>query len=104
LLAEHNNTIILKFYLHVSSEEQLERLHERIKNPAKQWKYNENDFTEATLYNIYHEMYEDCFQHCDKIPWIIVPSDQNWYKEYIILKTILDKLKSLDMQFPGLKK
>ena len=104
LLSKHNNTVILKFYLHVSPEEQQERLEERIKDPAKMWKYNANDFEEAKLWDIYMQMYEDCFENCNIIPWTIVPSDQNWYKEYIIASTLRDTLEGLRMQYPGLKK
>jgi PPK2 family polyphosphate:nucleotide phosphotransferase len=104
LLHEHNHTSILKFYLHVSPKEQKERLTERIQNPKKQWKYNENDFAEAKLWDIYMNMYEDCFEHCDHIAWTIVPADQNWYKEYIIASKIFESLKSLNMKYPGLKK
>jgi PPK2 family polyphosphate:nucleotide phosphotransferase len=104
LLEQHNNTAILKFYLHVSQKEQLERLNERIRDPRKQWKYNENDFSETRLWDIYMEMYEDVFEHCDQIPWIIVPADQNWYKEYLIGTKILETLKSFDMKYPGIKK
>jgi len=104
LLQEHNNTHILKFYLHVSPEEQHERLSERMKEPAKMWKYNEKDFDEAKLWDIYMEMYEDCFAHCNKPEWTIVPADQNWYKENIIATALRDLLKGLDMQFPGMKK
>lgn len=104
LLQEHNNTHILKFYLHVSAEEQQQRLQERIKDPEKQWKYNENDFAEAKLWDVYMQMYEDCFENCNDAPWTIVPSDQNWYKEFIIASAVYDMLKSLDMKFPGLKK
>jgi PPK2 family polyphosphate:nucleotide phosphotransferase len=104
LLEKHNNTRILKFYLHISEEEQRERIAERIKNPEKQWKYNENDIQEAKLWDKYIEMYEDCFDHCSKIPWTIVPADQNWYKENLIATTVYELLKSLDMQYPGLKK
>ena len=104
LLIKHNNTSILKFFLHVSREEQMERLKERTHDPAKMWKYNEKDFSEANLYDEYHKMYEDCFENCDKVPWLIVPADQNWYKEYLMLKTILETLRSLDMKYPGFKK
>ncbi|MEJ0101846.1 MAG: PPK2 family polyphosphate kinase [Bacteroidota bacterium] len=104
LLQEHNNTHILKFYLHISPEEQQERLQERIKDPAKQWKYNENDFAESKLWDIYMKMYEDCFEYCNDVPWIVVPADQNWYKEFVIASAVHDTLKSLDMKFPGLKK
>jgi PPK2 family polyphosphate:nucleotide phosphotransferase len=104
LLVKHNHTQILKFYLHVSPEEQHERLEERIQNPKKQWKYNETDFKEAKLWNDYEGAYEDCFARCNKIPWTIVPSDQNWYKEYIAADALCKTLKSLKMQYPGLKK
>lgn len=104
LLQEHNSTQILKFYLHISPEEQHERLSERMKDPAKMWKYNEKDFEEAKLWDVYMQMYEDCFNNCNMPEWTIVPADQNWYKEYLIASTLRDKLKSLDMQFPGLKK
>jgi PPK2 family polyphosphate:nucleotide phosphotransferase len=103
LLQHHNNTHILKFYLHVSAEEQSTRLKERMEDPAKMWKYNEKDFAEAELYNEYHKVYEDCFEN-SKVPWRIVPADQNWYKEYLMLKAILETLRSLNMKFPGLKK
>lgn len=104
LLAEHNSTVVLKFYLHISPEEQQLRLQERIKDPTKQWKYNENDFAEAKLWDDYMTMYEDCFEKCNDIPWTIVPADQNWYKEHIIAKKLRDALKDLKMQYPGLKK
>jgi PPK2 family polyphosphate:nucleotide phosphotransferase len=104
LLEIHNDTHILKFYLHISPEEQRARLDERIRNPSKQWKYNEADYKEAKLWDEYMKMYEDCFEHCDDVPWAIVPSDQNWYKEYVIAVAVRDLLKGLDMQYPGLKK
>jgi len=103
LLEEHNNTHILKFYLHISKEEQQERLMERMKDPGKMWKYNEKDFEEAKLSDDYRKMYEDCFENCNKIPWTIVPADQNWYKEFIIASALYELLKGLDMKFPGLK-
>ena len=104
LLVDHNNTSILKFYLHVSRDEQQERLRERISDVTKQWKYNENDFLEATLWEAYMNAYEACFKNCSKIPWTIVPSDQNWYKEYLIASSVLETLKNLKMRFPGIKK
>ena len=104
LLQEHGNTIMLKFYLHVSREEQAERLQERFDNPKKHWKYNSKDGEEAKLWDLYRQMYEECFEKCNKPAWIIVPSDQNWYKEYVIAKSLRDALKGLDMEFPDLKK
>jgi|SRR5665213_222330 len=104
LIFQHNSTQILKFYLHVSPEEQQKRLKERIKDPTKMWKYNASDFKEAKLWDIYMQMYEECINGCNNVPWIIVPSDQNWYKEYKISSTLKNTLVDLNMQYPGIKK
>lgn len=104
LLMEHNHTAILKFYLHVSPEEQEARLKERLSDPGKMWKYNEKDFAEAKLWKEYMKYYEECFNKCDQPAWTIVPSDQNWYKEYIIASQLVDTLRKLKMKYPGLKK
>ena len=104
LLVDHNNTTIFKFYLHVSHEEQMKRLNERIQEPRKQWKYNRQDFDESALWNAYMKYYEDVFEHCNKIPWTIVPADQKWYKDYLVAKTVRDALEKLKLQYPGLKK
>ena len=104
LMAEHNSTLIFKFYLHISREEQQERFKERMEDPAKTYKYNENDFKEAELWDQYMQMYEDVFENCNISPWTIVPADQNWYKEYTIAKTIVNGLKELHMKYPQLNK
>lgn len=104
LLTRHNHTHILKFYLHISPEEQQVRLKERIRDPQKQWKYNEKDFEEAKLWKVYMKMYEDAFNHCNKPAWHIIPSDQNWYKDYLVANALHQLLKGLHMQYPGLKK
>lgn len=103
MLQEHNSTTILKFYLHVSAEEQQERLAERMKDPTKMWKYNKKDFEEAKKRDEYIRVYEECFEYCNRPPWVIVPSDQNWYKEYLIAQTLRDALQGLNMQYPGLE-
>lgn len=103
LMEIHNNTHILKFYLHVSEEEQIERLNERIQDPTKHWKFNEKDFEEAKLRDKYIHVYEECFEYCNKIPWTIVPADQNWYKEYLVASKLCDTLKALEMRYPPLK-
>lgn len=103
LLQEHNDTVILKFYLHISKEKQTERLNERLTNKRKYWKSNPNDFIEAKLWDDYMKAYEDCFEQCNAIPWTIVPADQNWYKEYLIATMLLEKLQKLNMKYPPLK-
>lgn len=103
MLTLHNNTVILKFYLHVSREEQEERLKERIEDPKKNWKYNAKDEAEAALRDQYLQMYADVFENCNAIPWTIVPADQNWYKEYVVASKLLDALRGLNMQYPELQ-
>ncbi|MEI8278908.1 MAG: PPK2 family polyphosphate kinase [Bacteroidota bacterium] len=104
LLVQHNNTHILKFYLHVSHDEQINRLEERLRIPQKMWKYSEEDIVESKHWDKYMWCYEDVFNHCNEVPWHIVPSDQNWYKSYIVAKTLRDTLKDLNMKYPGMKK
>ncbi len=104
MLVLHNSTQIFKFYLHISQEEQHIRLKERLEDPTKHWKHNDKDFDESTMWDKYMQAYEDVFQHCNAAPWHIVPSDNNWYKEYLIAKIVTEGLKSLKMEYPGLKK
>ena len=104
LLQEDNSTIILKFYLHVSPEEQQVRLAERTTNIEKAWKYNAADFEEAKRWPTYRSAYEDAFAACNSPEWMIVPADQNWYKEHLIAQTVLTALQNLNMAYPQLKK
>jgi PPK2 family polyphosphate:nucleotide phosphotransferase len=104
LLQESGSTVIVKFYLHVSKKEQAERFEERLTDNQKHWKFNPNDAKEAELWDEYRKAYEDCFAHCNNPPWIIVPADQNWYKEYVIASTMVKTLSKLNMQYPALKK
>jgi len=103
LLSEHNNTIILKFYLHISEDEQTKRLKERIEDPRKMWKYNRNDSIEASLWKDYRRAYEDAIESCNDVKWIVVPADRNWYKEYVVAQTLRDTLRSLNMKYPNLE-
>ncbi|MBL0259196.1 MAG: polyphosphate kinase [Bacteroidetes bacterium] len=104
-LLSESNTVVLKFYLHISKEEQIERLNERLHDPSKMWKHNENDLKERDFWPQYMKAYEDAFANCSEIiPWNIVPADQNWYKEYLILKKVVEALQALKLKYPGLKK
>ena len=100
-----SGTTVLKFYLHVSKEEQLIRLEERMSDKTKMWKYNENDIKEREFWNEYMKAYEAVFENCSKYAnWHIIPADQNWYKEYIIATKVVETLEGFKMKFPGLKK
>jgi PPK2 family polyphosphate:nucleotide phosphotransferase len=103
LLTVHNNTMVFKFYLHISPEEQQARFKERLEDPRKMWKYNKRDFEEAAMWEKYMKVYEDVFQNCNVLPWTIVPADQNWYKEYVIAKEVVEALTKLDMKYPQIK-
>jgi PPK2 family polyphosphate:nucleotide phosphotransferase len=103
-LLQGNNTHILKFYLHISKEMQSERLLERTTNPEKFWKHDDGDFRVASKFDNYLNSYEKIFKNCDKPDWHIIPSDQKWYKEYLIASIILEKLNSLDLQYPPMVK
>jgi len=104
LLEQHSNTLILKLYLHVSHEEQRERLTERMKVPEKMWKYNAKDFEESDKWDIYMNYYEEAFEACNKVPWHIIPADQNWYKSYSVAVLLRDMLKEQKMKYPGMKR
>lgn len=101
LIAEENNTTIVKLYLHVSEEEQLKRLDERMHNPEKMWKYNQKDLEERRFWPEYRQAYEDVFLHCSKVaPWHIIPTNKNWYKEYMVAKIVKEALEKMNPQFP----
>lgn len=102
LLVQHNNTVLLKCYLHLSPGEQQKRLQERIDDPTKHWKHNSKDREEAKLWDKYMDMYEAVFAACKEVPWHIIPADQNWYKEYCVAKLLVDALEGLQMQYPKL--
>ena len=101
-LLEESGTKVLKFYLHISEEEQHKRFQERLSNPMKNWKYNPSDSETARKWPEYRRAYQKVFEYCDDIPWHIVPSDKNWYKEYIIAKKVSETLLDLKLTFPNL--
>lgn len=101
LLLKQNDTVVLKFYLHVSENEQRERLAERETDPTKFWKHNPNDKQTLDNRHKFISCYETLFEHCkEHAPWHIVPADKNWYKEYIVVKTLWETLKKLPLAYP----
>lgn len=95
-------TIVLKFYLHISRTEQKERIENRLHHPMKKWKYSEQDFVTNEKYDQYIDVYEKIIDKCNVSPWIIVPSDDKWYRNYFVAHTIVQKLKSLKLTYPAL--
>lgn len=103
LLEFDNNTIIFKFYLHISYEQQAIELQQRIDEREKNWKHNPNDWKEREHWDEYMRCYEDVINRCNVVPWTIVPVDKRWYRNYIVAKTIVKKLESLKMEYPPLE-
>jgi len=102
-LLEQNGTRVLKFFLNVSKEAQLERLNERLENPEKYWKHNDGDWDTRTKFDEYQAVYDSIFERCSLIPWHFVPADSNWQKLYYVARTVHQTLKSFDLQWPLLK-
>lgn len=96
----NNNTIILKYYLHISEEEQIARIKKRKMQPNKRWKYEESDVRATRQREEYLNVYERLLKECTVAPWHIVPADKKWYRNYYILKTIMDKLNQYDIDYP----
>jgi PPK2 family polyphosphate:nucleotide phosphotransferase len=101
MLADEGTTI-LKFYLHISKEEQKERLQARLDEPHKRWKFDKRDLVERKLWPEYMKAYEDVLHQTstDWAPWYIVPANRKWYRDWVVSKVIVETLKGLNMQYP----
>ena len=95
------HTTIVKFYMHISPEEQLKQLTERIEEPKKFWKHQDGDWEERKSWDKYREAYEYVINKSE-VEWTILPCDQEWYRDYIAAKTIVDALEKLQLAFPPL--
>jgi PPK2 family polyphosphate:nucleotide phosphotransferase len=97
-----NGIIVLKFFLHVSKEEQKKRFLERIERPEKNWKFSVNDVKERAFWDDYMGAYEDAFNHTSTewAPWHIIPADRKWFTRLAVGWVILDKLRKLNLQYP----
>lgn len=100
LVAE--GTTVLKFFLHISKDEQKERLEKRLAEHDKHWKFNVGDLAERAKWDDYQAAYDDMIENCSTkaAPWYVIPADQKWYRNYAIAKVIVDALKEMDPQFP----
>jgi len=101
LLAD-NNTTILKFFLHISKEEQRERLQERLDHPKKYWKVSPTDLKEREYWDKYMAAYEDVFNHCNAkhAPWYIIPANKKWFRNAVISQILVATLEGLKMKYP----
>ena len=99
-----NGIKVVKIFLHVSKEEQRERLLERISQPDKNWKFNSGDIDERRYWEQYREAYEHLLTHTStpEAPWYVVPADRKWFARYLVSEIVLDALQGIDPQFPEL--
>jgi PPK2 family polyphosphate:nucleotide phosphotransferase len=97
-----NGTVILKFFLHISKEEQRERFLARIDDPAKRWKFSMNDVAERKLWDRYMQAYEDTIRNTSTkvAPWFVVPANKKWFSRLVVAAAMIDALERLDLQFP----
>jgi PPK2 family polyphosphate:nucleotide phosphotransferase len=97
-----NDTHIVKFFLHISKEEQLERFKQRLDDPARQWKISESDYTEREYWDDYQVAYEDAINKCstDDAPWFVIPSDHKWFRNLAISQIIVETMEKLGIEVP----
>jgi PPK2 family polyphosphate:nucleotide phosphotransferase len=97
-----NGMLILKFFLHVSKEEQAKRFLERIDDPAKNWKFNLGDVAERKLWDDYMRYYEETIRETSRphAPWFVVPADKKWFTRLVVASALVEGLEGLDLHFP----
>jgi PPK2 family polyphosphate:nucleotide phosphotransferase len=100
-LREHG-TRVIKFYLHISKDEQKARLLKRLENKAKHWKFNEGDLEERRHWDEYAKAYADVLRRCSpkRAPWYVIPADHKWYRDLAISEIVLKTLESMDPKTP----
>jgi PPK2 family polyphosphate:nucleotide phosphotransferase len=97
-----NGVVILKFFLHVSRDEQRERLMERVEDETKNWKFSAGDLDERALWNEYTAAYQDALQKCSTVwaPWYVVPADKNKARNYLVARRLVTTLEGLNLSYP----
>jgi PPK2 family polyphosphate:nucleotide phosphotransferase len=98
-----NDTIILKFFLHISKDEQKKRLQDRLSDPTRYWKFSLQDIEERKFWPDYQRAYEDVLNKCSTkhAPWYIVPANHKWYRNLVVAGTIVKSLRDMKMEYPA---
>lgn len=101
-LLASNNTHILKFFLHISKDTQLQRFKDRIDDPLKHWKVAAGDFKERALWDDYMAAFEDMVNKCSKenAPWFVIPADKKWFRDLAISQILVDYMEGMNIQLP----
>jgi PPK2 family polyphosphate:nucleotide phosphotransferase len=102
-LLNANGTTILKFYLHISRDEQARRLQARLDTPHKRWKFSKNDLKERRLWDDYMAAYTDALSLCstEYAPWYVIPANHKWYRNFVIANIIVETLQAMNPQYPA---
>ena len=97
-----NGTHILKFYLHISEDEQLHRFKQRIDDPSRHWKISESDYQEREYWDDYTKAFEDALSRCSTkhAPWFVIPANHKWFRNLAVSQIVVETLESLKMEFP----
>ena len=101
-LLHRNNVTILKFFLHISKDEQKKRLMERVDDPDKRWKISEADFAERKFWDDYVASYEDALTLCNTkvAPWFIIPANKKWFRNLAVSHIIAETMEQMNLKFP----
>jgi PPK2 family polyphosphate:nucleotide phosphotransferase len=102
-ILQQNNVRTLKFFLHISKDEQKKRFLERIDDPDKRWKISQADFEERKFWDDYVEAYEDALTRCNtkRAPWFIIPADKKWFRNLAVSHIIVETLEEMGLKFPS---
>ncbi len=104
-MVSDEGTLVLKFFLHISREEQLDRLKSRLEDPRKNWKFNPGDVEERKFWDEYMRAYDDMLERCSTAwaPWHIVRADKKWYRNALVSGAIVSAMEGMDLQIPPAK-
>lgn len=97
-----NHVTILKFFLHISKDEQKKRLQERLNDPTKHWKISENDIQDRKFWDVYMDAYEEALNKCSTrwAPWYIIPANLKWFRNWAVAQIIVETLESIKLKYP----
>ncbi|HLZ08382.1 MAG TPA: polyphosphate kinase 2 family protein, partial [Chloroflexota bacterium] len=96
------DTHILKFFLHISKDEQLKRFKDRLDDPTKQWKISETDYKERNFWDDYITAYDDALSRCstERAPWFVIPANHKWFRNLAVSRIVVEYLEGLNLKFP----
>ena len=101
-LLTDSGVVVVKFFLHISKDEQRQRFEERLGDPTKQWKLSPGDFEDRKQWDEYAAAHEEALTRCSTpaAPWFVVPADRKWFRNFTVSRILVETLEALDMRFP----